>query len=126
MLFALPIAREFVLRARRKDLAPVGERNARSIGVVRSIFRKEAFDGHSHTLLNDGSVDAAPLELAGRSSGETPIRDFAARIFDIDIKPNVRVLPLDSGDNTGDLDGLGRIEFGRERMMGSERQDRAH
>jgi len=120
MLFALSIARELILSARREDLAAIGERNARSIGVVGSVFRKETLNSHSHALLNDGSIDAAPLQLTGRSSGEPPIRNFAARIFDIDIEPNVRVLPFDSGDNTGDLDGLRRIKFGGERVMGSE------
>ena len=50
-----------------------------------------------------------PLEDARRPARKSPIRHRAVRVFDVDVKPDVWVAPLDSSDRAGHLHGLRQV-----------------
>ena len=61
---------------------------------------------------------AGPHQRVRASHFGSPIDEFARRfILHVDVKPNMRVRPLDFGDDPGQLDALCPIELCSERMV---------
>src|SRR5262249_36993765 len=48
---------------------------------------------------------------------ESPIRDFAGLVLDVDVKPDMRIRPFNLCNRARQFDGFSRVEFCREGMM---------
>src|SRR5215831_12577224 len=90
-----------------KHLSSIRKGDVAPRGIVGSVFGAETRDLNSVSDLQDLSGDTAPLQHARRTAGKSPCRDFPAGIFDVNVKPDVRILPLHFLDHTSYIDGLG-------------------
>src|SRR5262245_10356418 len=82
-------------RGRREDVAAVGIGHALAEAVVRCVLRPETFHDDLGADLEGVLGDPAPHQLTRRAAGECPVRHAAVRVLDVDIEPDMRVLPFD-------------------------------
>src|SRR5712691_5597140 len=98
-------------RCRAKLLAIHGD--VAGVRYVRSILRSRPFHADDHTDFHRVARPALTSEPIWTTHLTTPVRDLAGLwILHIDVEVNVRIHPLDFRKNTGEIDGLTRVELG--------------
>lgn len=91
---------------RKQFLTGAGESNYLGDPNVARVSRAKGFDGDRVARLQRIPRPPFPKEHIGTAHLESPIRNRTVVAFDIDVKPGVRILPLQFGDRARQLDRL--------------------
>src|ERR1043165_821634 len=104
-----------------EDAAAIGKRHLTARGVVRSVARLEPLHLHHVANLHDVAVNTLAHQKRRRSTREPPGDDLVPRILDVDVEPDVRILPLDLFDDARHRNRFGLVVFGGERVVRQNR-----
>src|SRR5712691_40089 len=124
---ALPfLVRRAGARGADEQLLPVREGDVAAVGAQRTVLRLEAvdddLDAHGQRVLAPAAAD----QRVRRATFDRPPLHLPVRARDVDVDPGVRVGPLHFEDRAVDLDGLVRVELGRERVVSDGRGGRSN
>src|SRR5688572_12888688 len=89
---------------------------------IGAALRTAALDGDSITELECISTPTSPDQDVGTSHLQSPVLHASGRIFDVDIKPGMRILPFHLSYGARKLDGFVRVELGGKCVMGANRR----
>src|SRR5688572_20746950 len=95
----------------RKDVAAVAEGDTAARSVIGTIPSARAFNVHNSAQLQPVLGNTPAHQRARRLGGKSPSRDVAAFVRDIDVEPDMRILPLYCLDRASDADWIGGIKF---------------
>ena len=107
----------FLTRARKQPLTGTDQSDHFDVPVVALVLGATAFDGNDVTRLHRIPRPAGPQEYVRTAHFKAPIRHLAIVIFDVNVKPGVRIQPLKFRDRTRQLDRFLGVVFRRKRMM---------
>src|SRR5579871_5525540 len=124
ILFLTLTSRRSVFRRPCKHFTAIGKSHIAAGPVRRTVLGTETFHSYLIPDLQNVFRNASPLKHAWRAARETPSGNFAAIVLHINVKPDVRVRPLNLGDRASDFHGLGAVILRRECMVCEHRRRR--
>jgi hypothetical protein len=107
----------FLIQAAKQPLTGAGQSDRFDVPVVAPVLGASAFDGNDVTHFQRIPRPASPHEDVRTAHFKAPIRHLATVIFDVNVKPGVRVRPLEFRDRTRQLDRFLGVVFRSKRMM---------
>src|SRR5579863_5529059 len=84
---------------------------------VRSVARAPPEYGNCIAGFHRIACPSLPSQHIGRKSFKLPLDHFAGVVLHVQIKMDVRILPVHFSDNARDRDWLGVVVFGAKRVM---------
>src|SRR5882762_2755368 len=81
------------------------------VGTGGSVLGSARFHGDDLTNFHGIPGPASPHEPIWTAQFQSPSRDLASLVGDVDVKPRVWIGPLELGDRTHQRDGLIGVEF---------------
>src|SRR5688572_8183453 len=120
--FSLPAVAWSLVRsadARRADeqLLAVREGDVTAVRAVRTVLRLETLDDDLGALGQRVLVPAAAEQSVRCATFNHPALHLAVVALHVDVNPGMRIDPLHLDDSALHLDGLLRVELGRERVV---------
>ena len=104
-------------RAGEQSLAGAGQSDHFDVRVVAPVLGAAAFDGNDVTRAHRIPRPAGPQKSVRTAHFKAPIRHLAIVVFDVNVKPGVRIQPLEFRDRARQLDRFLAVVFRRKRMM---------
>jgi len=109
-------------RGREQSLTRAGQSDHFDVRVVAPVLGATAFDGNNVTRVHRIPRPAGPQEYVWTAHFKAPIRHLAIFVFDVNVKPGVRIQPLEFRHCTRQLDRFLGVVFRRKRMMCERRR----
>src|SRR5262249_51445097 len=103
---------------------PISGRDAAGVSHVRSVLGLRAADRNFVALFKGPASPALPNQYVRASELKIPVDHFTGVVFNVHIKPRVRISPLDLGHNAFQGDRLVCVVFGRKRVVRENRDGR--
>src|SRR5258708_19599709 len=91
-------------RGREQSLTGAGQSDHFDVRVVAPVLGATAFDGNDVTRVHRIPRPASPQEYVRTAHFKAPIRHLAIVVFDVNVKPGLRIQPLNFLARTSQLD----------------------
>src|SRR6267378_2610989 len=93
-------------RGREQSLTRAGQSDHFDVRVVAPVLGATAFDSNDVTRVHRIPCPASPQEYVRAAHFKAPIRHLAIVVFDVNVKPGVRIQPLEFRHCTVNLIGF--------------------